>query len=597
MKQTKALSLYKILKRILPLAYSASPIYLIITFVLGILHGSSHVLVTFVTQQLFDAISNVLGTNGPINSVYVALFFLALALILNQVLNGVHNVMSEDLANRVMRNMGSALHKKAAKLETVLFEDTSNLDDINKAKEGVKNSTFFLFVLFTLLSYYIPYLLIMGTYLYSLKPILAIALIIIFVPVALTQFLKVKVFSKLADDSAPLRREYEHYEKCIVDKEFFKETRMLGAHSYFRDLYGKTIKFYNKKVWSAEKKSGFAEMGMKALTLLGYIGVLFLFVESLLAGEISVGAFFAVFISIDMMFSVLEEIICSHIGRLSDNLGNIKNYVRFLESPERSGEHELEDHLHGIALKNVYFKYPNSDHYVLENINLEVLPGETIAIVGENGAGKSTLVKIMVGLYSPSKGLVEYGGMDTRNIKNTSLFSKLSAVFQNFQRYQLSLANNVTISNRTVNQEVDYQRIDQCLEVANLPVRLDQFTHSYDTVLSREFGGIELSGGEWQKIAIARGMYKSHNTIILDEPTASIDPNEETRIYNTFAKLSENKTAIIVTHRLGATKIADKIVVLDQGKILEFGTHDELMQNGGKYASMFKLQSSMYQFD
>ncbi|MCK4257867.1 MAG: ABC transporter ATP-binding protein [Halanaerobiales bacterium] len=597
MKQKKELSLYRIFKKILPLTYSASPVYLITTFVVGILHGFSHGFTTLMTQKLFDSISNVLGTNVALRSVFVALFFLAFALVLNQLLNGFHNVMSEDLANRIMRNMGSALHKKASKLETLLFEDTSNLDDINKAKEGVMNSTFFLFILFTLLTYYIPYILIMGVYLYSLKPILAISLLIIFIPVALTQFLRVKVFSKLADESAPLRREYEYYEKCIVDKEFFKETRMLGANSYFRDLYYKTINLYNNKMWRAEKKSGLAEMGMKAITLLGYIGVLFLFVNALLSGEISVGAFFAVFISIDMMFRVLEEIICSHIGRLSNNLGSIKNFVRFLELPERHGDYELDDKLHGISLKNVYFKYPNSDDYVLENINLEVLPGETIAIVGENGAGKSTLVKIMVGLYSPSKGLVEYGGMNIRKIKNTSLFSKISAVFQNFQRYKLSLANNVTISNLSVDEEVNYQRIDKSLEMVNLLVDLNKFTNSYETILSREFGGAELSGGEWQKISIARGIYKSHNTIILDEPTASIDPNEETRIYNTFSKMTENKTAIIVTHRLGSAKLADKIVVLDNGRILEFGTHKELIQNGSKYASMFNLQSSMYQFD
>lgn len=597
MIQKKEITLCKILKKIIPLAYSACPVYLIISLVVGILHGLSQGLTTLMTIKLFNSLTNILDANETLMSAFISIISIAFVLVMNQVLIGLHNGMTEDISYRIMGNMGSVLHKKASKLDNLLFEDISNLEDIDKAKEGVMNSTFFLNIVFFLLTYYIPYFLFIGIYLYTIKPILAISILIIFLPVAFTQFLRVKIFSKLSDESAPLKREYEYYEKCICDKEFFKETRILGANDYFRDLYCSTIKIHNNKRWYAEKKSGLTEIGMKLITLLGYIGVLLLFVNTLLSDEISVGAFFALFASIDMMFKMMEEIICSHIGRLSQNLGSIKNFIQFLELPERQGEYELDDSLHGISLKNVNFKYPNSDDYVLENINLEILRGETIAIVGENGAGKSTLVKVMVGLYYPSEGIVEYGGIDTTKIRNTSLFLNISAVFQNFQRYKLSLSNNIAISNLYINEDTKYKRIDKSLEMVNLSVDSNQFPNSYETILSREFDGVDLSGGEWQKIAIARGLYKPHHTIILDEPTASIDPNEETRVYNTFSKVAEGKTAIIVTHRLGAAKLADKIVVMDKGKVLEYGTHNELIQNKNKYANMYNIQSKMYKFD
>ncbi|MPN01752.1 Lipid A export ATP-binding/permease protein MsbA [bioreactor metagenome] len=265
--------------------------------------------------------------------------------------------------------------------------------------------------------------------------------------------------------------------------------------------------------------------------------------------------------------------------------------------PERQGEDIERNEVDGITLRKVSFKYPGAEKEALSNISLQVQPGETIAIVGENGAGKSTLVKLMIGLFSPSSGSVTLGKVETTKVSRKSLYKNVSAVFQNYQRYKMTLGEKVAISDSKGNSEVNKdnkEKLSSALNKADLNIDEEKFKDSYDTMLSREFDGIDLSGGQWQRIAIARGFYRSYHTIVLDEPTAAIDPIEETKIYNKFVDMSKGKTAIIVTHRLGSAKIADRIVVLDNGGISEIGTHEELMSKNGKYAEMYRAQGKWY---
>ncbi|EQB89539.1 ATP-binding cassette subfamily B protein [Clostridium punense] len=588
------ISLYKILKTVLPMIFETCPVYFIVDNLLSILHGISHVVTVIMTQKFFDAIANAVSNKGSFKEVLLMVLALGATLIINQILNGVANFTPDDISFRVQSNIAGKINEKAGKLDALTFEVPSNLDAINKANEGLLNSMYLVFIISTVLTYYIPYFLVMGIYLYSLKPILAISLVIIFIPVALTQFLRLKVFTKLSDESAPIRREFQYYERCIIDKEYFKETRLLGAFKYFKSLYLSAIDSLNKKIWKAEKTSGIMELTMKAITLLGYLGILYLLVIALIRGEITVGAFGAVFASIGSMFHIMEEIICRHVGAITENLGNVKGLVKFLEMPERGGEDIASNEATGITLTQVSFKYPGAEKEALSNISLEVKPGETIAIVGENGSGKSTLVKLMLGLFSPSSGIVTLGKVETSKASMKSLYKNVSAVFQNYQRYKMTLGENIAISDIGKNGHVNSERLNSALNKADLIIDEEKFIDSYDTMLSREFDGIDLSGGQWQRIAIARGFYRNYNTIVLDEPTAAIDPIEETKIYNKFVDMCKGKTAIIVTHRLGSAKIADRIVVLDNGGISEIGTHEELISKNGKYAEMYRAQSKWY---
>ena len=229
---------------------------------------------------------------------------------------------------------------------------------------------------------------------------------------------------------------------------------------------------------------------------------------------------------------------------------------------------------------------------MLHGISLSIAQGETIAVVGETGAGKSTLMKLLLGLYLPTSGQVLIGGMDTSQIQSKDIYKNSSAVFQDYQRYRATLQGNISVSQPQCN--VSIEKIKDACTQAELDSSSANFSDGLKTILSREFGGTDLSGGQWQRVAIARGLYRIHNIIVLDEPTAAIDPIEETNLYRQFARLAKGKTAIIVTHRLGSARIADRIVVLKDGSIDDIGTHEQLIARQGFYAQLFRAQAKWY---
>lgn len=597
-KKKEDISFWRIMCKIIPMTFAACPVYFIVSNIVGILHGMSHGFSTLMTQKFFDSITKSVENSGTIGNVMLMAVSLGLALILCQILNGIDNFMLNNKENIIIGYMGKKINEKAGKLNAVAFEDTECLDDIKKANEGVTNSAELISVLSSIFTLYIPYFLFVAVYLYKLKPILSISIIVIFIPTVLAQLIRVKAFNNLADEAAPVRREYEYYERCIVDREYYKETRILGAFEYFKDLYVSSLKLLNKKIWKAEKKSGLMELCMKMLTLLGYMGVLYLLFDALIKGDISVGAFGAVFSSMGFIIGVMEEIVCRRVGDITRNIGTVRNLIRFLEMPEKTGEDLIIDGVPSISINNAFFSYPGTNKISLCNVNLEVKAGETIAIVGENGAGKSTLVKLMMGIYSVAEGKILLGGVDISKASPKSIYGNLSAVFQKYQRYKMTLGENIEVSSLQNGLQRDNKDKQNALKEAtvkaDLEINKEKFPQEYETMLSREFDGVDLSGGQWQRVATARGFYKSHNMIVLDEPTSSIDPVEETKIYKKFAEMSKGKTAIIVTHRLGSAKIADRIVVMEDGQIVQIGKHEELINKKGKYAEMYKAQSKWY---
>ena len=546
-------------------------------------------LTTVITQRFFDA-ATVYSNGFRQKQVIFLLAALVVIHIFSQILNGATYVFLEALVQRIDGRLSMKYHEKMGKIAPEKFEDTQMLDFLNKAKQGKSNSIWFVLSIFLVFTYYLPYYAVMSVYLSSVRPVLSVSLLLVFLPTVFTQFLRAKLYAKLEDNTAPVRREVDYYEKCITSQEYLKETRNLGAFAVFYDLYRKKTGKLNQLSFAVSVKSNAIEFLMKFISLLGYLGVLGILFLSLMRREISVGMFAAVFSSVGFMFSFMEELVNGHFGALVRNYGTVRNYLDFMEMPvpEKTGGEIAADT--DIFLDHVSFTYPGTDRRAVSDVSLHIRAGETVAVVGENGSGKSTLIRLITGLYTPEQGSVSYGNDGKKKFKAAQ--KGISAVFQKYARYQMTLRENISISDTEAEYEDDF--LEECCEKAGVESGSEIFPSGYETLLSREFGGVDLSGGQWQRIAIARGFFRTHQLIVLDEPTAAIDPIEETRIYDRFAQMAKEKTAIIVTHRLGSVKLADRVFVMKDGRLVEEGTHEELMRLNGEYARLYRTQEKWY---
>ncbi len=584
-------SILKVLSYGLKVNFKVIPLLFIVVNIISLCHGLSWGFTTFVTQQFYDSVADVLTKNESISRAYLMVAALGLSLIAKSILNGVHNFCLSNVSQyKVIPELTKLIHAKMARIDPICLEDTKTHDDMEKAGQGAGMVFFVLNYGVMVVTCYVPYFIFMGFYLHYLKPQFILAIVFVFVPVLLSQILRVGIIAKFEDKAAPVRRELGYYDAAITSREYYKETRILGGYSFFLKRFLASLKKLGKAETAANRRTSLLELGMSLTSAAGYAGIIYMLVTALLAGEISVGAFGAVFGSIGMMYNTMDTMINTHIGHITTNLGMAHNFIRFMELPERKGADGVPMFEKGIVADNVSFTYPNAEGKSVDNVSLEIKVGETVAIVGENGSGKTTLVRLLIGLYVPTSGRVLLGGMDTSAVNGKSLFTNLSGVFQRFQRYQMTLEENVRISD-----SMSSDTIDSAIKQAGVNIVNSSFPDGASTMLSREFDGVDLSGGEWQRVAIARGLYRAHNVVVLDEPTAAIDPIEESRIYKKFVEISRDKTTVIVTHRLGSTKIADRVVVMDKGKIVDIGTHYELMQRQGIYAEMFNSQAGWYE--
>jgi ATP-binding cassette subfamily B protein len=252
-----------------------------------------------------------------------------------------------------------------------------------------------------------------------------------------------------------------------------------------------------------------------------------------------------------------------------------------------------KDKTHSLELRNVSFRYPGASEDTLKNINLKIHAGEKLAIVGVNGAGKTTIVKLLCGLYDPTDGEVLLDGCDIREFNRKQYYELFTAVFQEFSILPISIAENVA---QAYSDDLDKTRLIKCLELADISEKVNSLSDNVNSLLNKQVNdeAVELSGGETQRLMLARALYKDAPILILDEPTAALDPIAESRLYNRYSELSAGKTSIYISHRLASTRFCDRVLLIDDGIIAETGTHNELLKTKGKYAELFEIQSKYY---
>ncbi len=377
--------------------------------------------------------------------------------------------------------------------------------------------------------------------------------------------------------------------EIMTKKETIRENRIYGFLDYikksFFSLQQKVLKARKKLLIKEDAGRSLAELLKNAL----YIVALILAVGLVSQNVITVGMF-AACIGVFSTMQGSASNLFSYFSQI-DNICNYANdYYDFLNLPkDKSGTSKLENGIKSIELKNVSYSYNNNQKFAVENVDLKIERGNLIVIVGENGSGKTTLSKLIMGLYKPQFGSLLVNGIPQSEIQNTSYLHYFFIAIQDFERYAIPLSDNIIISDIT-NPTQDLDEFFTMCDLTDVKERLG----GYDAMLGIEFGDADLSGGEWQRVALARAMYKNADIIVLDEPTSAIDPLLEFDLLNQFLNMAKNRTCIVISHRIGLCKKADKIVVMHNGKIVEQGTHDFLIQRQGKYSELWNAQSKWY---
>ena len=585
------LSVTKAFRRVIPLVIRVSPLFAIAALVNSILTGVLLGIVPPLMQRIFDAITDLAMGQGTARAVYTSAAIVAVVLLIRQVIDEFGYLYNLEVTGRKFElALYKVILQKIVTLPAKMFEDKTKLDDIEKSSAGRWGSGSMYKSVCDVLFTYGLYLVIVGMYLWSLEPVLVFSLVLVFIPVMLSQMFEANYHAVLENSIAPLRRQRTHYTECLVGAKFAKETRLFGAYHFFRHLFMDCFLLIQKKEWDTEKKVQALHLGLNIVKGIGWGGILLLLLRSLNQGTISVGAFAAVFGAIGMMFSMCQQLFNRFSYSVSQQLGHIHNMLNLLDMKVEAQGTGTPDFAKGIQAENVTFAYPQSEKNAVDGVSITIRPGETLALVGENGSGKTTLVKLLCGLYKPDGGKVSIGGCDSSHTGDASLYSKTTGVFQNYNNYIFTLDENVRLSETASTKEPHKAMEDADVDYKDTAT----FPDGIHTKLSREFEGVDLSGGQWQRVATARGLYRNYDFIVLDEPTAAIDPIEETRLYKKYAELTKGKIALLVTHRLGSVRIADRIAVMEGGKIVETGTHESLLAAKGVYAKMWAAQAESY---
>lgn len=397
-----------------------------------------------------------------------------------------------------------------------------------------------------------------------------------------------------------LTKRIEYANKTATSREFAKDIRMFGLRGWLEDLWGSTMRLYSAFCAKRERKYIWANIIDIVLTFLRN-GIAYAFLIGItVKNGLPASQFLLYFAALSGFAQWVVEILdkLSVMHKQSLDISTIREFLDWDEPFDLNGGERIAfepNKQYEIRLDDVSFRYPKADKDTLSHINLTVHPGEKLAIVGLNGAGKTTLVKLVCGFLDPTEGRILLNGEDIRKFNRNDYYALFSAVFQEFSVLDVTVKENVA----QCVDGIDETRVWQCIDKAGLTEKIRSLPKGIETHLGRRVfkDGVEFSGGQTQRLMLARALYKNAPILVLDEPTAALDPIAENDIYQKYNDMTHGRTSFFISHRLASTRFCDRIIFVDSGKIAEEGTHDELLKNGGGYAYLFEVQSKYYRSD
>ncbi|HMQ86230.1 MAG TPA: ABC transporter ATP-binding protein [Flavilitoribacter sp.] len=551
----------------------------------------------YIGKEIVDEVIRLYEKSGESHTFLWELVALEFALaILSEVLSRGINLVESLLGDLFANQTSVDLIKHAADLDLYQFENADFYDKLERARRQTTGRTVLMSQVLSQFQDGIA-VFFLGAGLVAFNPWLILLLIIAIIP----SFLGESYFNQrsysLTRSWTPERRELDYLRFIGASDQFAKEVKSFGLSGFIATRF----KVLADKYYLVNKRLSIRRAGWGAgLSLLGtmaYYGAYVFILLQTISGAITVGTLTFLSGSFSRMQGMLQSIM-SRFSQIAESALYLQDLFDFFAiQPEITsqpgallfpGKMKL-----GFRFENVGFKYPNSPKWALHNLNFELAPGEKLALVGENGAGKTTLVKLLARLYEPTEGRILLDGVDLRDYDLESLRQNIGVIYQDYMRFQFKAGENIAVGRI---EQIDEQRLIVDAAVKSLAdTVIDGLPEKYDQMLGSRFSGArELSGGQWQKIALARAYMREARLLILDEPTSALDARAEHEVFQRFSELIEDKSAVLISHRFSTVRMADRILVLENGELLEIGSHEELVVLGGKYAELFALQAKGY---
>lgn len=517
-------------------------------------------------------------------------------LILGTVINPLISVIRINLNEKALTHCNVLLMEKANQIEGLApFENPKLYDQIQFLKnESARRPLNFVFIITGLVKDFITLCSIL-TVISIIDLWLPIFILIACIPHAVsTYWFEKQTWTDMLFRS-PESRRLAWFSSLTLDERYSKEIRLFGFGDFLVTQYKNLARSFHQAFSGERWKKSFGFISLSLISVLGNIVIFTFAIMHAKQGDLTVGAVVMVLQALVMTQLEINGLI-QDFGMLAQTMLFFEKFNHFLKTDfcylitKKNLIPNNPFPRNDICFESVSFTYPDG-RKVLSNINFSIPVGKKIAIVGENGAGKSTLVKLLARFYDPTEGRILIDGIDLKEIDLKTWRRTLSVVFQDFGQYHLSAKENIGISRSSF----DLEQIKEAAKKGGFDSVAAKLPSGFESMLGKEFGGTSLSGGEWQKIAMSRAFFRDANILILDEPTAALDPKSEHEVFQKFAENTENKTTFFITHRLGSVRMADRILVLKNGGLIEEGTHEELiLKKSGEYANLFSLQADRY---
>lgn len=554
----------------------------------------------YLIKLIVDAVQE--GISAPEKTEMLGRIFLwigltALVALLIAGCRSIAEIIRENQGQLLTDHVTDVIHSKSAEVNLVYYEDPDYYDTLHRAQQEAPYRPNRIIQALTQLGQSGISLVALAGLLFYLHWAVTLVLFIAVLPVIIVKIRNAdRLYEWKFRRTETERRTYE-YHRMLTSGVHAKELRIYNLGDIFRQRYRDLrAKLRNENLQLAKARS-VNDLIAQVAAILALFGLLVFVILRTMRGELTLGDMVMYFQAFQRAQGYMQDIMGGLAGLYEDSIF-INHFYNFLDlKPEAEVSQQCKEvprpMQDGMKFENVSFMYSEKGGNVLEDIDLTIRAGEVVALVGDNGAGKTTLAKLICRLYEPTDGRITLDGTDFRDFDIKDLRREIAVIFQDYNHYPLTVRENIWVGNTTLSP--DDERVREAAQFSAANAFISNLPEGYDTLLGKHFGGgVEISVGEWQKVALARAFLRDAQMIILDEPTSALSPQSEYEVFQSFRKLIKGHSALLISHRFSTVRMADMIYVLDKGRIVERGSHEELMKQGGYYARMFDIQAQQY---